>query len=153
MTRRVHAAQPRLVRGQTGAATFEAAFALPVFALFLALAVVGGRIAIAHQSVQAAAADAARAASLARSAGDASAIAHRAGLASLDNQHLDCLSTTIDIDTTGFRIPVGQPASVRATVTCELDLTDLHLPAVPRSRTITATVVSPLDTYRERTGR
>lgn len=126
---------------------------MPVFALLIVLAVVGGRITVAHQSVQAAATDAARAASLARSAGDASAIAHRTGLASLANQHLDCLRATITVDTAGFRVPVGQPASVRATVTCELDFTDLHLPAVPRSRTITATVVSPLDTYRERTGR
>jgi hypothetical protein len=56
----------------------------------------------------------------------------------------------VDVDTSGFRVPVGLPAQVRATVTCVVALGDLALPGFPGSRTVTATAVSPVDTYRER---
>ena len=52
--------------------------------------------------------------------------------------------------TTGFATPVGTPATVSATVTCVVELSDLALPGVPGTRTVTVTVTSPLDTYRER---
>jgi hypothetical protein len=48
-------------------------------------------------------------------------------------------------------VPVGQPASVGATVTCQLNLGALlGLPGVPAGMSISQTVRSPLDTYRER---
>lgn len=134
---------------ERGSASVEAAIALPAFALLILLAVMGGRITIAHQAVQAAAADAARAASLARNPAEAASIAKRTGLASLANQHLDCLNTTITINTAGFRTRVGQPATASATITCQLNLTDLHVPGIG-SRVITATIASPIDTFRER---
>ena len=136
-------------RFQAGSATIEAAIALPAFALLILLAVLGGRVTIAHQAVQAAAADAARAASLARNPAAAAGIARRTGMASLANQRLDCLATTITINTAGFRIPVGQPANVSATISCSLNLNDLQLPGLG-PKVITATMTSPLDTFRER---
>jgi hypothetical protein len=45
---------------------------------------------------------------------------------------------------------VGTPASVTATVTCVVNLSDVAIPGLPGTRTITATMSSPLDTYRER---
>lgn len=153
MMRRVQDSRRPDGPGQAGSATVEAAIALPAFALLVLLAVMGGRVTLAHQDVQAAAADAARAASLARTATDAAASGRRAGLASLANQHLDCLGTDVRIDTAGFRTPVGQPATVTASITCGLDLTDLLLPGIPDHRAITATMTSPLDTWRERTER
>jgi len=45
---------------------------------------------------------------------------------------------------------VGTPAKISATVTCDVNLSDLFLPGVPGSKAITATMSSPLDTYRER---
>ena len=78
------------VRHERGSATIEAAIGVPAFMLFVLLIIAGGRIAIAHQAVQAAAADAARAASLART----SSVAHRTGSVaaarSLVNQQLAC---------------------------------------------------------------
>jgi hypothetical protein len=61
-----------------------------------------------------------------------------------------CSSQWVDIDTGGLAAPVGTPAKVTATVTCIADLSDLSMPGLPGSRTITATMSSPIDTYRER---
>jgi hypothetical protein len=68
----------------------------------------------------------------------------------LAEQDLQCSSVQVDVETAGFAVPVGLPAHVRATVTCVVRLSDLALPGFPGSRTVTATAVSPLDTYRER---
>ena len=53
-------------------------------------------------------------------------------------------------DTTGFARPVGTPATITATVSCLVRLSDLAMPGLGGSRTVTATASSPLDTYRER---
>jgi hypothetical protein len=39
---------------------------------------------------------------------------------------------------------------VSATVTCTVSLSDLLVPGLPGSRTLTATFTSPLDPFRER---
>ena len=118
--------------------------------LFVALIVFAGRVAIAHQAVQSAAADAARSASIARTQGGAQTEGNTAAATSLANQHVNCVTTTVSVDTSGFASPVGTPAKVKATVTCDVNLSDLWLPGVPGSKGITATMSSPLDTYRER---
>ena len=64
-------AMARPTRDERGSATVEAVIGVPAFLLLIALLVLGGRIAIAHQVVQAAASDAARAASIARTAASA----------------------------------------------------------------------------------
>ena len=57
-------------RDERGSATVETVIGVPAFLLLIGLLVLGGRIAIASQVVQAAASDAARAASLARTVTD-----------------------------------------------------------------------------------
>lgn len=128
----------------------EAAMAAPVFLLLIAMVMFGGRVAMTHQAVDAAAAEAARAASIARSSAQASSDASARANASLTNHDLDCLSASVSVDTSGFAAPVGTAAQARVTVTCEVNLSDLVLPGVSGSRTITSTVTSPIDTYRER---
>lgn len=118
--------------------------------LFVALIVFAGRVAIANQAVGSAANEAARAASISRTQGQAGDTARTAATTALINQKVNCLSTTVTVDTTGFASPVGTPASVQATVTCVVNLSDLSVPGVPGTRTVTATMSSPLDTYRER---
>ena len=125
-------------RDERGSATVEAVIGVPVFVLLILLAIMGGRVSLAKQSVDAAAADAARVASLSRDAATAKSIT--------------CLDTTITVDTAALRRPAGTPGVVTATVSCTLRLADLGLPGTA-SRTITATVTSPLDTWRERGGR
>jgi Flp pilus assembly protein TadG len=140
-------AQPR---DERGSAAIEAAIGLPAFILFVGLIIAGGRLAIAHQALQSAAADAARAASISRGAGEADSAARREATTSLNNQKLRCRSTQVGVDTSGFRVPTGQPAAVTVTLTCRVDLADLSVPGVPGSRLIRATMSSPIDTWRER---
>lgn len=143
--------RPRIYghHGESGSASLEAAIGVPAFMLFVGLIIFGGRTATSHQAVESAAADAARSASITRSSIDAQHAAEQAAHDSLANQHVGCLSVTVNVDTDGFAAPVGQPASVAVTVSCRLDLSDLSVPAVPGSRVIEATMSSPLDSWRE----
>ena len=152
-------AAPRLtVRGrlrrpvdrETGSAVIEAVIGVPAFMLFVGLVVFAGRMAIANQAVGAAANEGARAASISRTRAQAGEVARTAAETALTNQHVNCRSTTVTVDTTGFAAPVGTPASVEATVSCLVNLSDLSVPGIPGTRTVTATMSSPLDTYRER---
>jgi Flp pilus assembly protein TadG len=136
---------------ERGSASIEAAIGVPAFMGFLALIIAGGRVAMAHEAVTAAAADAARSASLARTQGAAHAAAPGAANASLDNQQVNCSTRSVTLDISGFARPVGAPATVSATVQCTVDLADVAIPGMPGHRTITATMTSPLDTFRERT--
>lgn len=137
-------------RDERGSAALEAVIGVPALLLLVGLLVLGGRTAIAQQAVQAAAADAARAASIARTASVARSGASNAAHTSLVNQNLDCATTTVTVDTAAFSTPVGTPGRVSATVTCGLRLGNIGLPGIAGTKTITATMSSPLDTYRGR---
>lgn len=133
---------------ERGSASIEAVVVGPAVILLILLVVFGGRVALTHQTVQTIAADAARAASLARShteARDDAEAAMNAGFA----QQLPCANHTLDLDLAGFDKPVGTPASVSATVTCRLASADLGLPGLPELQ-ISSTMSSSIDTYRER---
>ncbi|WP_366145745.1 pilus assembly protein [Nocardioides sp.] len=123
---------------------------VPAFALFVGLIIFGGRTAMTHGAVESAAADGARTASIARTSHEARSGADEAARASLANQGIDCITVEVSIDSSDFAGPVGSPGSVEVTVSCRLNLGDLAVPGVPGSRTVTATVTSPLDSYRER---
>ena len=142
--------QTRQTNRERGSATIEAVIGVPAFLLFVLLIIAAGRIAIARQAVEASAAEAARSASIARTQGQAEANGVSGAAASLRNQGVRCTAQRVDVDTSGFAAPVGTPATVTATVTCIADLSDLSIPGLPGSRTITATMSSPIDTYRER---
>jgi Flp pilus assembly protein TadG len=133
-----------------GSASLEAAIAAPAFVLLVGLIIFGGRTAMTHQAVESAAAEAARSASIARSSTEATAGAKQAAKTSLANQDLQCLSMDVGVDTSDFSKPIGEPGQVTVTVECRLDLSDLSVPGVPGSRIISATMTSPLDTWRGR---
>jgi len=135
---------------ERGSAAIEAVIIVPAFMLFVLLIIFGGRLAIARQAVEAAAADAARAASISRTQGQARSYGESAALSILSYQRLRCASQHITVDTSGFAAPVGTPAKITATVTCLVDLSDLSIPGVPGTKIISATMSSPIDTYRER---
>lgn len=137
-------------RDDSGSASIEAAVGVPAFVLVVALIIFGGRTTTTHQALESASSEAARAASIARTAADARAAAEQSARSSLSNQQIDCLGIEVDVDTDGFRAAVGQAASVAVTVTCRLDLADLTLPGVPGSRSLHATITSPIDNWRER---
>ena len=133
-----------------GSATIEAVIVAPAFLLFVGLIIGAGRVALAHQSVEAAAAQAARTASVARTAGQARADATSTAQNTLANQGLHCATLTVTVDTTGFYTPMGTPARVTATVVCVVTLADLSVPGMPGTLRVEATAGSPLDTYRGR---
>jgi Flp pilus assembly protein TadG len=133
-----------------GSATVELAILTPALLALLGLGVVGGRIQIAGAAVEHAAAAAAREASLTRNPLTARTSATSTAKTSLADQGLSCVHTTVTVDTAGFATRVGQPGQVRATVTCIVGLSDIALPGVPGSRTLTADAASPLDRYRAR---
>jgi len=138
------------LRGERGSATIEAVIVVPAFMLFVALIVCAGRYAVARQVVESAAAESARSASIARSHSAANRDALAAAERSLHDQQLRCASQQVRVDTSGFETPAGTPASVTATISCVVDIGDLTLPGIPGTRMITASVTSPIDTYRER---
>lgn len=135
--------------GDEGSTVVEVVVLAPALALLIGLIIAGGRLAVAHQAVESSAAAAARAASIARTQADAEGKARDAAVASLDAQNLTCQATAITLDASGFAAPVGAPASVSATVTCQVELADTA-PGLPGTLTVTSTVASPIDTYRER---
>lgn len=131
-----------------GSMSIELAVLAPALMLVFGLTIAAGRLANAHNAVDNSAAAAARAASLSRTAPEAREAAHAAAQRELAGRH--CTAITVTVNTGGFAIPVGQPATVRVTVTCPVRLADIGLPGLRGSRTVTATAVSPLDTRRER---
>ncbi|MBS2938505.1 pilus assembly protein [Nocardioides sp. J2M5] len=141
----------RRTRGDRGSAAIEAAVGVPAFALFVSLIILGGRTATAHQALESAAADAARTASISRTAASATESARAAAEASLENQGLRCTDVDVNVDTAAFSRSVGVDTTVGVTVTCKFTIADLGIPGVPGSRVLRATVTSPLDTWRERT--
>lgn len=141
--------RPRPVwRDERGSAAIETVILAPALVLMILLVVFGGRVALAHQTVQTVAADAARAASLARTHTQAKTDAATALRSGFD-QHLACTDHTLDLDLAGFTTPAGTPANVAATITCRVPAADLGLP-VPAVIVISKTMTSPIDTYRER---
>ena len=137
-------------RDGRGSAAIEAVIGVTAFGLFIGMTVAGGRIALARQAVETAANDAARAASISRTSGEAAADARTAANGSLNDQDVKCTTTSVHVDTSGFTAPIGTTGEVRATVRCTVRLSDLAVPGLPGARTITETVTSPIDAYRER---
>lgn len=147
MNRRHRTGRPA---GQAGSTTLEFVVVVPGLLLLLGLLVVAGRIALAGTAVEAAAGAAARQASIERSVGAARAAADVAASENLTGQGLDCAAVSVSTDTSGFATPVGQPAQVTVTVVCDVRLADLGVPGTPGTTRLSATAVSPLDTFRVR---
>lgn len=137
-------------RGEAGSSSIELAIVAPAILALFATAIIGGRVNLARQSIEAAAFDAARTASLARTAGAADSEARAAALSTLSAQGLSCRGIDVRVDTAGFRRPVGQPATITATVVCRANFSDVALPGMPGSARLSASFTSPLDTYRTR---
>ncbi|MDX3321143.1 MULTISPECIES: TadE/TadG family type IV pilus assembly protein [unclassified Streptomyces] len=137
-------------RSDEGSVAIEAAIILPVLIMFLCMAIAGGRIVISGAKIDSAAEDAAREASIHRTTASAQGAARAAASESLKDQGITCASTSVDINTGGLSVPVGQVGTVTVTVTCTVNLSDLLLPGVPGAKTLTSTATSVVDQYRQR---
>lgn len=137
----------RLDRGST---TIELAILAPALLALLALVIGAGRVGKAHTTIDSVAQSTARAASLARAPAQANSDAQDVAGQAMTQQGLTCTNKSVQVDTSGFAAPLGQPATVTATITCTIPMGDLTIPGMPGSRTLTATATSPIDAYRER---
>jgi hypothetical protein len=135
---------------QRGTAALELVILAPVLLALVGLVIAAGRTSIARGSVDAAARDAARQASIALTPQAALAAAAASARSALAGDGLDC-HPVLRLDLGQFEtVPAGQPASVTATVSCTVPLARLALPGLPGAVTLTATFTSPLDVYRSR---
>ena len=144
---------PRSSGRDAGNAALELVVLAPVILFLLGLMIAAGRTSIAQGSVDAAARDAARQASISLTPGAAQAAALSSAQAALSRDGLNC-NPVVQVDTTQFStVRVGVPATVTATVLCRVPLSDLVVPGMPGSRLLRYTFTSPLDPFRERSCR
>jgi Flp pilus assembly protein TadG len=140
----------RLRDREQGSLSAELVILAPImlgFALFL---IACGRISLATITVQDAANAAARNASLSRTVSTATSNATNAANGSITLAGLECVNLQISVDPSGLTSPLGTIGNVTTTVTCTLNLSDIALPGLPGTYTVTATGTSPVDPYRER---
>lgn len=146
MTVAVH----RRHRDERGSAAVELVLIVPALVLMLGLLVAGGRLWFARTTVTEAAQASSRAASLARTAGEAGQAGRAAGAQSLATGGLVCEAQSVQVDTVAFAVEVGNPATVTTTVSCQVPFSDILLPGMPGSISLSSTGRSALDTYRSR---
>lgn len=133
-----------------GAVAIEVAIIAPALLVLLVLIAAAGRLAGAHTSIDSAANNAARAASISRSSGEARSQAVEVARTALSEQGMSCPSPEVSVDTSGLSAPVGQVGVVSVSVTCAVPLSDLVGLPMSGSRTVTAQSSSVVDAYRMR---
>jgi Flp pilus assembly protein TadG len=129
---------------EAGSNSLELVLAAPLVLLFMMFIVSLGRMALASQDVDAAAHDAARAASLTRTSGTAKTAGTDAARLALGDRGMACRAMTVSIDVSSYRAG-GQ---VRAEVTCTADLSDIALPGTPGRKVYRANAIVPIEQYR-----
>ena len=134
----------RWARDERGLAVLELVLLTPVFLLLVYVVVGMGRLGLARAHIDAAARDAARAGSIARSADDAEVAARSTATEALGAHHLICPEPGVGVDTTQFR-PGGW---VRVELSCTVAMADLIGLWAPGTRTLHAAGQAVVDTHR-----
>ena len=137
----------RLRAAEEGSVATELVLLTPLLILMLLFVVALGRTVSARMEVDGAAAQAARAASIARDPATATAMAQQAATTALGSDHVTCADLTVTTDTADFA-PGGQ---VAVTVSCTVDLADLVGLRLPASQSISSTSTAVIDLYRAAT--
>ena len=144
MTRHRLWAGPAGRAGERGSAALEVALVTPLLLVTLLFVVGLGRLASARGQIEQASRDAARAASIARTAAAAQADAEQAATADLAGDRITCGGLMVGVDTSGFR-PGG---TVAVNLACTVSLADVVAAGFPGSHTLAARSVAPIDLYR-----
>jgi len=139
----------RRASGDAGSAALELVVLTPALLAMLLFIVAAGRITTAAAQVDAAARDAARAASLERSLPAAKAAARDTVTASLAAEDIGCRRIALSVSG-DYAAHLGATAAVRVAVGCTVDLSDVALPGLPGTKTIDAGYTAVLDRYRGR---
>lgn len=142
--------------GERGSLSVELVVLAPAFALLLLLLAAGARVVEVQGHIDGAARDAARAASVARSPGQAAAFAQQAAAADLGPTSW-CRAGSVQAQVSGFSqggpLPGGTgTADVTATVSCEVNLSPFTVLGFPAATRFTGRAVAPLDPFMCRTG-
>lgn len=137
----------RVRRDEAGSVATELVLLTPLLILMLLFVVALGRTVSARLEVDGAAAQAARAASIARDPSTATAMAQETATAALGSDGVTCGHLTVTTDTAQFE-PGGQ---VAVTVTCNVGLSDLTGLRLPASEAVSSTATSVIDVYRAST--
>jgi len=130
--------------GERGSISVEVAVIAPAMVFLMLLVVFAGKVSEADATVERAASNAARAASLRQYPGDAERDARDTAVANLAASGVSCLRLTTDVDLSAFRAG----GTVAVTVRCEASMADVALLGVPGRQTFTATAVEVIDRYR-----
>ncbi|WP_228769810.1 TadE/TadG family type IV pilus assembly protein [Actinokineospora alba] len=135
-------------RDDRGSVAAEVTIAAPFLIMLLVfVAVVVHRGVDARLRIEGAAHQAARAASIQRSPATATTAAESTASSSLSSAGVSCASLTVNTAAAGMR-PGG---TISVTITCTVDFGDALILGVP-SKTLSATAIEPIDTWRAATG-
>ena len=134
--------------GQRGSISVELAVLAPGLALLLLLVAAGARVVEVQGHIDGAARDAARAASIARSYGQAVTAAQQAAQADLGPTSL-CTPGTVGVQLAGYpAVPVTTaPGDVTVTVTCQVDMSPFKTLGFGVTKRFTGQAVAPLDPF------
>lgn len=130
-----------------GSVTVELVIVMPILIAFLFLMAMAGRLTDAKGDVVSAAADAARAASLQRSAGAAQIEAQAAATESVAGEKLNCARGPT-VTTTFEPPPFQRGATVHVVVECTVNTSDLTFIGLPLSVTLSEEAWEPIDAHR-----
>jgi hypothetical protein len=142
----------RILRNERGDVDDMPALAILLIGIIVPLigiVVFMGRYGMADNTIQSAAAAAARDASLSRTEADAVPHATAAADTALAG-NVNCATLDVSIGGNGLHTALGQTGTVSATIRCTINTSDLSFPLIPGSMTITKTAISPVDPYRQR---
>ncbi|WP_416968267.1 TadE family protein [Streptomyces sp. 4F14] len=131
--------------GTRGSATVELILLAPVLLMMLWFLVYCGRLTDTRLRIEAAAHQAARAATLAPSPPLAAAEARATAATALRDADVTCQSMSVSVHGT-----LTNGSALTVAVTCTVDLHDLTLLQVPGTTTLTADFTAPVDTYRSK---
>jgi Flp pilus assembly protein TadG len=131
-------------RAEDGAAVLELVLVVPVFLVLVYMAVGMGRLGQAREDIDAAARDAARAGSIARSADEAQSDAQAAASDVLAAHDLTCADLVVAVDTSDFRAG----GWVRVDLSCTIPFSDLIGMWAPGTKVMQSRALAVVDTYR-----
>ncbi len=131
-------------RSEHGSLVVELVVLTPVLFVLALCALVFGRVTEAQQQVAASARAGAQAAAVMATPGQAQWAGAATAVIGGYGRTRTCAAAAVVTDVADFR-PGG---TVTVTVSCKVDLSDLTIPGIPGSTTITASTTAPVDPYR-----
>ena len=134
--------------GDRGSMSVELVVIAPALVLMLLLIGAGGRWVESHGALDGAARDAARAASVGRTAEDADALAHQAAQADLSTSGW-CDGGTVAVAVFGFpaTATIAQGTDITVTVSCSVNMAPFTMLGFRAATPVTAQAVAPLDPF------